>query len=283
MKLEIKTPYMLYMFLNILVNLKKFKEDVTMYFNKDGLYIQEFDNAQICVLELNITKKWFGSGNYIVDENEVISINCSTLSLVLSCYDKKHTILILECENADNLNIIYDGDNANRKEFSIPCMDINKDLFEVPNVDFDIDITMNSNFYKKTVSELLKFSQDIEIKADGETLKFLSLGDIGKFEMDMLNTDDEESLEYAINEGIKYHGTFNLRYLDLTSNFIKLSNKIEIHTNDNAPMLLSYNLDYKTKIDEKKGIIKYSQDNDNEDYENYLKFYIAPKVNEYDD
>ena len=118
MRLVIKTPYMLYMFTNLLINLKKFKDDVTIYFNIDGIYIQEFDNAHICVLELNIKDTWFGAGNYEVSENEVISISCTTLALVLSCFDKKHDTLIIECEDNDKLNITLDGKNGNKKRIS---------------------------------------------------------------------------------------------------------------------------------------------------------------------
>ena len=46
------------------------------------LYIQEFDDSRICIVEANLNKEWFDI--YKCEEEEEIGINAETLSIILT-------------------------------------------------------------------------------------------------------------------------------------------------------------------------------------------------------
>ena len=191
MKLTVRTPYVINKLILLLSNLKNIVETVLLRFEDNKLIIQEMDMTHISMLFINIELRWFGL--YEFNENEYIGINCEILSLILKCFNKDHDTMILESiENGDNLNIIFDGKNCARKSFIIPCMDIDNEIMGIPEVDHDVDMTINTAYFKKLINELALFGDDVLIKCSDTYLKFITKGDMGSIDIDVMKNDKDK-------------------------------------------------------------------------------------------
>ena len=77
---------------------------------------------------------------------------------------------------------------------------------------------------------------------------------------------DDDILEFAISEDLNLCVTYALSYINTMCSFSKLNNYVYIHSSEDVPMKLHYSLDEK----------------DSTDSENYVKFYLAPKIDDDD-
>jgi len=270
-------------FIALISNLKHVSQDIMFRFSSDGLYIQEFDTSRICIVVANLNKDWFNA--YVCDEDEDIGINAETLATILTkCFNKDFLRLCFETSDAekDKLSITMEGNKSNIKRFCLPCMEINSDLFEIPEMDFMVDLKMDIKYIMKILSELSYFDDETRIECDENTLKLISDGDMGKMEIDILNTDASDNIiDFEIEEDSdeKYNMTYSLRFLNLIGCFSKLSKVVNIHLQKAIPIHFVYSMDYKSVVEKNKQITLETH-KDTCDIENYVKFYIAPKIDD---
>lgn len=282
MLLELNNRYVIIKFTQLLYNLKNLAEDVLFRFESDKLLIQEFDNAHICLMDVKIDANWFI--NYKINTNEFIGINSTILNKVLSCFKIGHTVLKLETlNNGDKLSIIFDGAKENKQEFIIPCMDLNNEIFSTDQeLDHDIDMVINTKYFKNVINELSQFHDEIKIKGNENTLSFISDGESCKMTTDML-IDDKADLEYSIAEGETVNITCNIKYLNIINTFNKLSKIINIHLGNDMPIKITYCLDYTINVGINGAVYSEAKNTDDTDMKSYVTFYLAPKVDDYED
>ena len=165
-------------------------------------------------------------------------------------------------------------------------MDINSESFEIPPMDFSVDVKMNLKYIVKMFNELSYFDEEVNIKCSNETIKLLSDGDMGKMEIDIMGKDASKNvIEFGIDEDYddSYNMSYSLRFLNMVGSFHKLSKVVNIHLLQDFPINIVYSMDYEIcdeKVDN-KNFHKIKEDiKDTCDIENYVKFYIAPKMDD---
>lgn len=285
MRLGITCNLVIERFIALISNLKHLTRDILFRCSPEGLYIQEFDDSRICIVEANLNKSWFDI--YKCDEYEEFGINAETLSIILTkCFNKDFLQLFLETNDKepDKLIVTMEGNKTNVKRFCLPCMEINVESFEIPPIDFSVDVKMNLKYIDKMFNELAYFDEEVNIKCNGETIKLLSDGDMGKMEIDIMGKDVSENvIEFDIDEDYddSYNMSYSLRFLNMVGNFNKLSKIVNIHLLQGFPINIVYNVDYEicnNKVGN-KNIYKIKESiKDTSEIENYVKFYIAPKI-----
>ena len=274
-------------FIALISNLKHLTQDILFRCSPEGLYIQEFDDSRICIIEVNLNKKWFNV--FKCEDEEEIGINAETLSVILTkCFNKDFLRLSFETNDAepDKLIVSMEGSKTNTKRFCLPCMEINSESFEIPPMEFSVDVKMNLKYIVKMFNELSYFDDEVNIKCLDETIKLLSDGDMGKMEIDIMGKDSSENvIEFGIDEDYdnSYDTTYSLRFLNIVGSFHKLSKVVNIHLLNDFPINIVYSLDYvigNVKKNDKE-IRQFNEPiKDTCDIENYVKFYIAPKMDD---
>ena len=107
MKLGITERLFVDRFISLISNLKHLTQDVLFRCSPERLYIQEFDDSRICIVEANLNKEWFDI--YKCEEEEEIGINAELSIILTKCFNKDLLRLYLETNDTepDKLIILW--------------------------------------------------------------------------------------------------------------------------------------------------------------------------------
>jgi len=256
MKVSINDPEKLSKFATIFQYLKVITENINLDFTENGLYTQALGSNHVCLVEININKKWFSS--YEIGKPCCLGINCETFHTILSCLEKDNTF-DMQYDDGDHLNISIKSDKI-EKQFEMRLLMIDVQSFDIPNVEYSADIIISSKSLTEYINELDLFGDNLLIKCDGKdgnNVTLESSGDNGKMNL-IINEDYMQ--EYSVEEDIELNVNYSMLYIKKMTNFVKLNKTVELHLSKEVPLKMKYIL----------------SNDDTED--NYLNIYLAPKV-----
>ncbi len=242
-------------------HLKQFSSDINMYFNETGLYTQGMDGSHVCLFELSIISDWFSS--YEVEKNQVIGVNCELIFKIFNCLEEFQSIEIIYNEGDKlKINLIpNEGVRGIVKEFEMPLVDIDSELLAIPDTDYSADIEINSNEFRELITQVSIFGTDITFNCHDE-IKITGDGEYGA--MNAIISENDISM-YQIEEDSKLNLTFAGKYLQDMCSFSRINSSINLHFSQDTPMKMQYNMD----------------DNDEENCVNYIRFFLAPKIEDF--
>ena len=162
---------------------------------------------------------------------------------------------IIFCDIDKDTFTIKMSDENITKIYQMALIEIDTDVLKIPNVDYTADIEIVSNSCKNYVNELSLFGEELTFMCNQENVILKSSGE-GNSSVIIIK---DECLEvYAIEEDADISCKYDIKLIKSITNFVKLSQTIHIGISTTMPLAMVYKLD----------------DND----ENTLKFYIAPKI-----
>jgi len=263
MKLAITDKKKINQLVTIFRHLKGIVVDVNLILSEEMFYIQSMDGSHACLVEIKLTRDWFDK--YTLKEDEVLGINSEILFKVIDCWKEGQEITIYTKNNNNNLFIDFNGEKQVTKKFQLPLIDIDSDIMDIPEKDYDVDLLLKSNDFKELISELSIFNSTIIFKCSSDDEKVIidANGGMGAMQVEI---KDDDILEFAISEDLDLSVTYALSYINTMCSFSKLNYCVYIHSSDDVPMKLHYSLD----------------DKDSSESENYVKFYLAPKIDDDD-
>jgi proliferating cell nuclear antigen PCNA len=263
MKLAITDKKKINQLVTIFRHLKGIVVDVNLILSEEMFYIQSMDSSHACLVEIKLTRDWFDK--YTLKEDEVLGINSEILFKVIDCWKEGQEITIYTKNNNNNLFIDFNGEKQVTKKFQLPLIDIDSDIMDIPEKDYDVDLLLKSNDFKELISELSIFNSTIIFKCSSDDEKVIidANGGMGAMQVEI---KDDDILEFAISEDLELSVTYALSYINTMCSFSKLNDCVYIHSSDDVPMKLHYSLD----------------DKDSSESENYVKFYLAPKIDDDD-
>ena len=239
-------------FVQIFQFLKLFGTNINLKIEKDHFFIQGMDSSHVSVYELNIVNSWFDK--YDIDETRVIGLNVNIFYKILNIRDDSQVIKMIF--NEDTIDIELTGENKNvyDKFFTMPMIDVDTEELGIPDNDYSLVFSMESKRFKLLIDQFSNFGEDIEFSYNEEQLKVLSNNTTeGSMEIN-IKLDDMESCE--VEEDLEFRCSFSLKQISYMAQFFKLTSDLHIHISEDMPFKLLYNLGD----------------------ENYLRFFLAPKV-----
>ncbi len=255
MKFVLREPTKIDIFTNIFRGLYNVNQDVNFHFNKNNLYIQTMDTAQICLFELQLEDTWFDEYNVDDADDTIIGVNTMILHKILKCKEHEQTITFTYNGTPDSLKIHFEGGQF-EKIFYIPLMELNIDVLQVPNQSiWQADFELNSDIFQHLTSEFMLFGEDVKFHCSEELLSMTAEGDIGKYAVN-INVDDLN--EFSIDEDTTLNTKYSLKYFNIATGFVKISKQVSIYVSEELPLKINYSL--------------------GKDNENYVRFFLAPKV-----
>jgi proliferating cell nuclear antigen len=252
MIVEIKNLKKAEQFVQIFQNLKLFTTNLNISFRKEQVYIQGMDSSHVSLFEVKLAKSWFDV--YDIDEDTVIGLNVSILFKILHIRSDTQTITLIN--NEDNLDIELKSDIKTEydKFFTLPLIDIDDEELGIPDVDSTLIFSMESKKFKLLIDQFSNFGEDIEFKyADDELMVLSDNNTEGSMKIN-IKLDDMESCE--VEEDANFKSSYNLKIISNMAQFHKLSNDVYLHISSDMPFQINYNLDD----------------------DNYLRFFLAPRV-----
>ena len=141
---------------------------------------------------------------------------------------------------------------------------------DIPKDETSVDLVIDTKRLSELASELVLFSEVLTLIFSEDGIEFTASGTEGKMKSSI---DLDEVNEYAVGEDMILKQSYSLKYLNIMCHFGKLSKEISLGFSEGRPMHLTYNMD-----DEKKT----SEDNADNIPENYVSFYLAPRIDDED-
>jgi proliferating cell nuclear antigen len=261
MKIELSSKSKVGQLVNIFRNIKSIVNDVNVNISEEGLYIQSMDGSHVCLVEIKIGTDWFDSFDAGIPE--VIGINCEMLFKVIDCWKDGQKITIYT-KTCDKLFIDFEGENTITKKYSLPLMNIDAEVMDIPDAEYQVDIALRSFDFKEIIGEMVLFNHELHLMCTDEKIMLKAEGDVGEM---IVEIKEDDILEYCVEEDCDLSVNYGIRFINAMCAFYKLNTDVYIHSSIDKPLKIHYSLD----------------DSNSEESKNYVRFFIAPKINDDDD
>lgn len=269
MKLVIDDNKKFEQFGNIFQNSSAINDQFNVHFDKDGLFMQGFDKASICVIETKLKASWFSEYNYENDETSIIGMNIRTFYKILNTKQpgQKMTLQYTE-DDCDHLKIIFNGGSNKecKKDFKLALLEIDSATMDIPDDEQDVEFIIEQSIFSTNVDQLLMFDDNVNIKVDNDNIYMKTNGMEGVMDVTIDTDNLEEFSADECEEGkTLLDQNYALKYIKYMCNFSKVSKLLTIKISNDRPFCCIY---------------KINDDDKDEDQGSYLRFYLAPKDSE---
>ena len=256
-------------------NIHKFSNDIVLIFSKNRLYIQGMDSSHVCVYEISLTSAWFDE--YVVDLDINVGVQSSMLCLVMGIRQEHQSIWFeYSPASSDKFDILFKNNPEFQdeipREFNIPTMTIEQELMHIPDMPYPASIVLPSKTFSDIISPLQKFGDSVTFYLSPNCINLqVTEGTDGDIIATLL--DDDQNLdivkEYKMTSTTPIILSLSIRYMLIFCAFHKISKLVTLNIVPDNPFQMKYILDCGDNGDE---------NND----ENYMRLYLAPKVDEHE-
>lgn len=253
MKIIISNKEKAEIFVELFQYLKLFTSVISISLEKGRFYIQGMDSCQISIFEISLTKDWFDE--YEMEIDKIISMNVQIFAKILHIHKSPQNIVMNFNEDTVDISLLSEKGDFN-KEFTMPLIEYNSERLTIPNQDYDLDINLESKKFKGFIDELASFGDCLNIKLEDENIISLSTTSEEGGSM-KLSINIDELDECSATEGENINCSFSIKYIQMMSQYQRISKNVELNFSNNIPMQCKYIL---------------------ENEENYIRFYMAPKI-----
>ena len=242
-------------------------DQITVRFTPEGLAAQGMDSSHCSLFEFNVTSQWFSAYEAPDETDSVVSLDMGIMSKIMAMRQPKQGVEMRVA--GDKFEIEYkseEKDEVNRA-FSVPTVDLEAEVMEIPDNEADVDLTLSSTAFAQIISQMSVFGDVIEFQVANEDMTMVTEGDAGTMRVGLNDTDLEE---FSVTEDLKLEQSFALRYLSMFSGFSKVNSFVRVSLREDNPVIVRFPLDANVSADP------------NMDTENYVRLYLAPKINDVD-
>lgn len=240
-------------FVELFQYLKLFTSIISISLETERFYIQGMDSCQISIFEISLAKDWFDK--YEIEVDKVISMNVQIFAKILHIHKSPQNIVLNFNEDAVDISLLGEKGDFN-KEFTMPLIEYDCDRLSVPAQEYDLDIKLESKKFKGFIDELASFGDCLNIKLEDENIISLSTTSEEGGSM-KLSINIDELDECSVTEGEEINCSFSIKYIQMMSQYQRISKNVELNFSNNIPMQC-----------------KYILEND----DNFIRFYMAPKI-----
>lgn len=242
-------PLKSHIFSNLFTQFKSFTDNLFILLLHQSIFIQSLDLSHVSMMEVSIDKNWFDKYSF---QNESFGISTELLAKVFQTYKSGQSIQIELFP--DYLSVSFFTETKKDKQFKLKLLDIDCENMQVPDQEYSIEFDMGTKMIKSIFDELAIFSDSVSITCSKENgIDLISKSDICE---SCISIDKDKCLSYNVSDNIDI--CLNLRYLQLFSQFHKLSESVKISMLEEAPIKYEYSIGENS----------------------YIRFYLAPKMDD---
>ena len=212
--------------LSELVNEARFK------MTKDGLELVAMDPANVAMVIFKLLSSCFTE--YDVQTEQVMAINLQNFKQVLKRVSPSD-VLTLETGPENKLVIQLKG--ATTRTFSLPILELEEKEQRVPNLTFPVTISTPSAMLNDAISDVDIIAESVSFAAEPEHFSVLAEGDLSKAQIDIKQSDETH---IRADSKAKVKAKYSIEYLKKMIQAAKLSDRVDIHFNQDYPLRLDY-------------------------------------------
>jgi len=228
--------------------------------NEDGISLQAMDSSHVSLVSMLLQAEGFEP--WKCDQTFQLGIHLAHLMKLLRCMHVKDSVELIYKENSEQLDFIFKSQNEERvAHFSLNLMEIEAERLGIPKTEYNTCVQMPSSEFMRVCRDLASFGDTVTIKVTKDEISFSAMGDMGNGTMSLRNStaNGEEDPEFTfVKSKDDISQDFALRYLQHFTKATSLSAVVTLRMSENVPLQVEYGLDDM----------------------GYLRYYLAPKINE---
>jgi proliferating cell nuclear antigen len=235
-------------FRTLMTALKDILLETNITFQPDGIRIINMDKSHTILAHLYLEAQNFEFYE-CKKEKIIIGVNMFHLFKLINTIDNDDTLTIY-IENADYVDGIVshlalkfeNGEIKQCKTQKLRLIEPEHEELEYPNVKFSSVINLPSADFQKIIRDLSCISDKLEIKSVGNELIFKCSGQFASAEIHRAESDESMGFILKQDSSKVIQGEFSLKNLGY---FIKCTNlcpQIEIHLENDLPLVVKYNV-----------------------------------------
>ena len=235
-------------FRTLMTALKDILLETNITFQPDGIRIINMDKSHTILAHLYLEAQNFEFYE-CKKEKIIIGVNMFHLFKLINTIDNDDTLTIY-IENADYVDGIVshlalkfeNGEIKQCKTQKLRLIEPEPEELEYPNVKFSSVINLPSADFQKIIRDLSCISDKLEIKSVGNELIFKCSGQFASAEIHRAESDESMGFILKQDSSKVIQGEFSLKNLGY---FIKCTNlcpQIEIHLENDLPLVVKYNV-----------------------------------------
>ena len=262
------------LFKKIVASIQDLVQEGNFVCDENHMYFQGMDSSHVSLVSLSLKEDGFEK--YRCDREVTLGINFSSLGKVLKCMGSDDSLTVRADEESDSAMFLFESPNQERvSNFELKLMDIDTEQLGIPDTEYQCTVKLPSNEFQRICRDLSAIGDTVTISATKEGVKFSVSGDIGNGEMTLKHSshnngenadengdedeDDDDQVLITADEPVQQ--TFALRYLTSFTKATSLSKSVTISMGAEVPLVTEY------KIDDL----------------GYVRYYLAPKIDDDDD
>jgi len=246
----------------VLESIKDLLNEGTWDCNSSGMSLQAMDSSHVSLVSLMLRSDGFDT--YRCDRNLSMGINLSSMSKILRCAGNDDAITVKAGDNADTVTFMFESPNAEKvSDYEMKLMDLDAEHLGIPETDYSCVIKMPAAEFQRICRDLSQIGESVIICCTKEGVKFSASGDLGTGNVKLAQTanvdKEEEAVIIEMQEAVTL--TFALRYLNFFTKATPLSGQVSLSMSPEVPLVVEY------KIGDM----------------GYVRYYLAPKIEDADD
>uniref|UniRef100_A0A0N5A9M1 DNA sliding clamp PCNA n=1 Tax=Syphacia muris TaxID=451379 RepID=A0A0N5A9M1_9BILA len=242
----------------IIDSIKDFLNDAPFDCTENGVCLQAMDSSHVALVSLNLASSLFE--RYRCDRTISFGMSFANVGKALKCANNDDTCTI-RCNDDDY--VVFSFEDNRTQEVTVRMMDIDSEHLGIPDQDYSAVVTMSAIDFQKTCKDLAMFSDSVVITVTKGGVEFTGKGDTGSSVVHYApsGTNDNGSVLLTVKEPVNVN--FSAKYMNYFTKATSLSKKVKLSLSNGLPIVVEYSLD--------------------EEGKSYLRFFLAPKIQEDED
>eukprot|EP00033_Pygsuia_biforma_P000473 GCRY01000559.1.p1 GENE.GCRY01000559.1~~GCRY01000559.1.p1 ORF type:complete len:261 (+),score=85.51 GCRY01000559.1:127-909(+) len=249
-------------FKKIIASIQELLADANFDCSASGIALQSMDSSHVSLVAVLLRADGFE--HFRCDRAVTLGHNMKNLANVLKCSDNNDIITIKAEDDAQVATYMFESPSQSRvSDVEMKLINIDVEHLGIPETSYDAIVTMPSTEFQRIVRDLQVMGDTVVISVSKDNVKFSFQGDNQSGNVTLRATSSidkpEESVEINLQENVQL--TFALRYLNFFTKATPLSDQVTISMSKDTPLVVEYRI----------------QDL------GYVRYYLAPKIEEDDD
>ena len=208
-----------------LVNEARFK------ITKDAVELIAMDPANVAMVIFKLLSSAFTE--YSIKDEVEIAINLNNLKQILKRAKSNDTVSL---ELEDNKLKIQLKSNTTRT-FNLPIIELEEKEQKIPDLKFPVTIIGDCEILNEAVEDASIVAESVAFEAESKKFNILAEGDLSQVKVEIPEGDN---IKIEVEGSSKVRSKYSIEYLKKMVGASKLSEKVEIHFNNDYPLKLEY-------------------------------------------
>ena len=234
-------------------------DDANIDCNESGLSLQAMDASHVALVYLTLNASGFDK--YICTEAKNLGVNLGSILKILKCGDAADKLTLKTNVENSELKFTFENETSGRVfEYSMSLMDIEADRLSIPEQEPDARIILPASEFQRICRDLTQFGDSVKLSVSKSSISFGVTSASGNGVIVLSNNSSAEGdsqVSIKCQENIEL--SFALRFLTSFTKATSLSDNVILELSSERPLVVIYEL---------------------ADDAGYIKFYLAPKVDE---